>query len=372
MSPTTAEPTAVLSANFTPKSLAELDTPALMVDLSAMERNIARMAAFFKDKPAKARPHSKTHKTPQIALRQIAAGAIGVTCAKLDEAEVMLRAGVPSVLIANQVVGPFKTARAARLARLGELILSVDSAENVRELDAAAAREGQPLNVIIEVDVGMDRSGTRTPQETLELAKLIRGLPNLRFRGLMGYEGHAVMIPERDKRAEAARLANSKLVSHAEYLRANRVEVEIVSAGGSGTWEMAGSHPGITEVQMGSWVTMDAHYKKIIPEFENALTVLCTVISRPSPERAILDCGMKAITKDFELPVVKDGGAEVISLSEEHCKLKLTSRELAIGDRVELIPSHGCTTFNLHNELFVVKDNEVVDVWPVAARGGFH
>ena len=355
-----------------PKSMSDLDTPALMVDLPAMERNIARMAAFFKDKPAKARPHSKTHKTPQIALRQIAAGAIGITSAKLDEAEVMLRAGVPSVLVANQVVGPYKTARAARLARLGELILSVDSAQNARGLDAAAAHEGQPLNAIIEVDVGMDRSGTRSPEETLELAQLIRGLPNLRFRGLMGYEGHAVMIPEREKRIEAARLANSTLVSHAEYLRAHGVAVEIVSAGGTGTWDMAGTHPGVTEVQMGSWVTMDAHYKKIIPEFENALTVLGTVISRPTPERAILDCGMKAITKDFELPLVKGGGAEVISLSEEHCKLKLTGLQLSIGDRVELIPSHGCTTFNLHNEVFVVKDSEVVDVWPVAARGGFH
>lgn len=355
-----------------PRTIAEIDTPALVVDLPAMDRNIARMAAFFKDLPAKARPHAKTHKTPQIALRQIAAGAIGITCAKLDEAEAMLLAGVPSVLIANQVVGPFKTARAARLSRLAELILSVDSEANARELDSAAAREGQPINAIIEVDVGMGRSGTRTQDETLNLARLIRSLAHLRFRGLMGYEGHAVMIPERERRAEAARLANSKLVSHAEHLRANGVPVEIVSAGGTGTYDMAGTHPGITEVQMGSWVTMDANYKRLIPEFENALTVLCTVISRPTPDRAILDCGMKAITKDFALPVVKGGGAEAISLSEEHCTLKLAGLNPAIGERVELIPSHGCTTFNLHNDLFVVNQGEVVDVWPVAARGGFH
>ena len=362
----------VTPAASRPKTVAEIDTPALIVDLPSMERNIARMAEFFKDLPSKPRPHAKTHKTPQIALRQIAAGAIGITCAKLDEAEVMLRAGVPSVLIANQIVGPPKTARAARLERLGELILSLDSAGNARELDAAAGREGVSIYAIIEIDVGMGRSGTRSPEETLSLAREIISLPNLRFRGLMGYEGHAVMIPEREKRVEAAQKANSTLVAHAEYLRANGVPVEIVSAGGTGTYAMAGTHPGITEVQMGSFVTMDANYKRLIPEFENALTVLCTVISRPTPDRAILDCGMKALTKDFMLPLVKGGGAEVIGLSEEHATLKLDGLNVSIGDRVELIPGHGCTTFNLHDEVFVVQENQVTDVWPIAARGGFH
>jgi D-serine deaminase-like pyridoxal phosphate-dependent protein len=356
-----------------PRPLDEIDTPALLVDLPALDRNIGRMAAFFQGRAARLRPHAKTHKTPRIAERQMAAGAAGITCAKLDEAEVMLRAGIPSVLVANQIVGPLKTARLARLSRLGELIVAVDSLANAREIDEAAGREGVAVNVIIEVDVGMGRSGSRSVEQTLELAGLVERLPCLRFRGLMGYEGHAVFVADKDERARLAREANALLVSHADRLRDAGLAVEIVSAGGSGTYDTAGLHPGVTEVQAGSYATMDATYRRILPEFECAVTVLATVISRPAADTVVLDCGMKSITRDFTLPEVRDGdgGAEVVRLSEEHTVLRLASgRAPAVGMRVELIPGHGCTTFNLHDVIHAVRDGVVVEVWPVAARGG--
>ncbi len=355
-----------------PMHKTEIETPALIIDLDKMEANLQQMADFFASQTANLRPHFKTHKTPIIAHKQIAAGAKGITCAKLSEAEVLVHHGINDVLIANQVVDPVKIARLVDLAQHSDLIVAVDHPDNVAALSAEASGKRRPLNLIIEVDVGMTRAGTRSLDETLRLAKQITSSPGLRFRGLMGYEGHAVFTTDRTAREEATRTANQLLVEHAEMLRANGIEVEIVSAGGSGTYDLAGSYPGITEVEAGSYVFMDATYRGVGLPFECALTVLSTVVSLPSPDRAVCDAGIKAMTNEFGLPIVKDvDGIKVKGLSEEHCSLDLVnpSRPLKLGEKVEFIPSHCCTTINLHDRFYALRGDRVEAVWEIAGRG---
>lgn len=356
---------------YQPLHKSEVETPALMLDLDKLRRNIEQMAAFFRGRPANVRPHAKTHKTPQIARMQMEAGAVGVTCAKLGEAEVMVQGGLKHILIANQVVGASKARRLALLNKEAEVIAAVDSLANVKQLSEAAGSVRGEIPLIVEVDVGMGRSGSRSVAESLALARAIAGAPGLWFRGVMCYEGHAVLLDDREERQAAARKANGILVEHAEALRAAGIPVEIVSAGGTGTYNMTGTFPGITEVQAGSYATFDARYKAVVGDFENALTVLTTVVSRPAADRAILDAGMKAMTKEFGNPLPVGTGMELAKLSEEHGTLILGpgAPDLQVGDRLEVIPSHGCTTINLHDRFYVCQGDLVVDVWPVLARG---
>ncbi|MCR4401572.1 MAG: DSD1 family PLP-dependent enzyme [Firmicutes bacterium] len=350
----------------------EIDTPALVVDLDAMERNIRRMGDYFANRPAKLRPHVKTHKCSIIAHKQIDAGARGVTCAKLGEAEVMVASGIRDILIANQIVGKEKIARLASLARHASVIVAADNASNLQDLSDAALAFGSEIGVVVEVDVGMGRCGTRSVDETVSLARLSESLKGIRFRGLMGYEGHCVFIQDRQERVEKCHLANSMLVEAAEAVRRGGVDVEIVSGGGTGTYDITGDYPGITEVEAGSYVFMDARYIGVIEGFEPALTLMATVISRPTKDIAIIDAGLKAVTNEFGMPVVKGvRGAEVVKLSEEHGKIHLSedARDLKPGDKVELIPSHGCTTINLHDFYFGVRGDRLETVWSIAARG---
>jgi len=354
------------------RPVSEVETPALVIDADLLERNLRRMADFFRDKPARLRPHTKTHKSPIIARMQLDLGAIGFTCAKVGEAEVMVNAGLSSILIANQVVGTGKALRLARLATRAEVMTAVDAPVHVTELSEAATVAGATIGLVIEVDVGMSRSGTRSVSESIRLAQAIEKAPHLQLKGLMGYEGHAVFKTERAERARLAEAANSILVEHADALRGKGFSTEIISAGGTGTYDLAGVHPGITEIQAGSYATMDGRYQGVVPEFENALTLLTSVVSRPSPERAVLDCGLKSVTPEFGMPLVRDvPDAVVLGLSEEHAKVTLGpgAHPLAIGDKLHLIPAHGCTTINLHDYYYISRKGIVEAVWPVAARG---
>ncbi len=350
----------------------EIDTPALIIDLDAMERNIRRMADYFADRPAKLRPHTKTHKCPIVAHKQIAAGARGITCAKLGEAEVMASSGIKDILIANQIIGKEKIARLAALARHADVIVAVDDPANARDLSDAARVFGSEIGVVVEVDVGMGRCGTRTTGQTVSLARLLDSLEGLGFRGLMGYEGHCVFIQDRKDQVEKCHLANSMLVEAAEAVRRAGIEVEIVSGGGTGTYDITGSYPGVTEVEAGSYVFMDTRYLGVIGGFEPALTVLATVISRPGKDVVITDAGMKTVTQEFGLPALKGvQGAELVKLSEEHGQIQLTGEaaNLKPGDKVEFIPSHGCTTINLHDAYFAIRGDRLEAVWEIAARG---
>jgi len=349
----------------------DLDTPALVLDAGALEQNIAKMAAFARDAGVHLRPHAKTHKSPRIAAMQLEAGAIGITCQKLSEAEVMVDAGIDGILISNQIVGPQKIRRLVELARRADVMVAVDDPRNVAELSAAAVAGGVTLKLLVEVNVGMMRCGVMPGEPALELARLVLHSPGLDFRGLMGYEGHAVALRTAEERQATAAPSLQALVDTAELLRAHGLTVEVVSSTGTGTYNIGGGFPGITELEVGSYATMDADYRAVGMPFGFALRVLATVISTPQEGLAILDAGMKSIAPDHGMPLVLDlPNAQVLALSEEAGWLTMPGPErLVPGDKVRLVPGHGCTTINLHDRYHVVRDGLVVDTWPVAARG---
>ena len=350
----------------------DIETPALLIDIDKMERNIKTMADFFDGRPADLRPHTKTHKCPVLAHKQLRAGAIGITCAKLGEAEVMAQAGIYDILIANQIVGKSKIARLANLARHFDIMVAVESSDNAADLSSAAQAAGATLRVLIEVDVGMHRCGVKSVEEALSLAQIILSNPGLKFEGIMGYEGHMVMVPDLEDRKKGCIDSMQVLISVKEILEKSGIEVGIVSAGGTGTYNIAGTYPGITEIQGGSYIVMDAKYHSVLQDFERALTLLTTVTSRPDKETAILDAGMKAMTFEFGMPELTGlPGAGISFLSEEHGHLYLEDADPSVGDKVELIPSHCCTTINLHDRYYAVRGDRVEAVWPISGRGKF-
>lgn len=352
----------------------ELDTPALLIDLDKMESNIQTMADYFSTVNAALRPHLKTHKTPMLAHKQIAAGAIGITCAKLGEAEAVIHAGIRDVLVANQIIGRQKIARLVNLAKQSEIMVAVDNAQNVTDISAAAAAKGVTVRILIEVNTGMNRCGVEPGQPALELARHVLRSPNLQFEGLMGYEGHTVAKPNYAERKAAARQSVQLLVDTKHHLEKHGVPVSIMSGGGTGTFSITGSVPEMTEVQAGSYIFMDATYGNVEgvgEHFACALTVLATVVSRPTPERVIVDTGMKVLAKEFGIPQpVGIKGLEMAGLSEEHGKMNAdASVSLTPGDKLEILPTHCCTTVNLHDRYYGIRDGIVESVWDIAARG---
>lgn len=355
----------------------EVDTPALLLDLDRVESNILRLARAFEPRNACLRPHFKTPKCPEVARLQLEAGAIGVTCAKLGEAEVLAEAGVnTSVLIANQIVGRQKIRRLVALApRLCELIVAVDHADQVKAIDAELAGTDVSLGALIEVDLGMGRCGTDTPEETVALAKDL-GASRIAYRGIMGYEGHAVLVPDDEKREGLAREALARLDRHLDALEAAGLAPEIVSGGGTGTCDWTGTHPRVTEVQAGSYVFMDAAYRKVRTDFDCALTLQATVLRRRG-RLIINDCGSKGLSQEFGMPEGFDLPLRYVGLSEEHGHLLVDEgcedevAHLQPGARVRVLPSHGDTTINLHDRYFVFRAGELQATWPIAARGCF-
>ncbi len=350
----------------------EIDTPALLLDADILESNIKKMAGFANNEGISLRPHFKTHKCPALAHKQIEAGAIGITCAKVSEAEIAATSGIKEILIANQLVTAEKIEKLVSLNRHGNVMVAVDSIHNAKAISKAAAKRGQTINVVIERDVGLQRCGTRSLDETLKLAQAMEKLPGLQMAGLMGYEGHTVFLTPEDKRAEQCKIAMETLLKTKDALSKNGFPVDIVSAGGTGTHEITGKYHEITELQVGSYATMDWKYKESGMDFSLALSVLGTVVSTPEKDKAIIDIGMKGITTDFGLPVVKNlKGASLTSLSEEHGIIKLNGDacKLSVGDKLELYPTHGCTTINLYDSFYVIRNNYLETTWPIAARG---
>lgn len=357
---------------MTPRTINDIPTPALVLDVAAMERNIRRMADFFADGPCKLRPHFKAHKTPEIAKRQIAAGSVtGITCATVGEAEVTAEF-CDDILIANQVIGADKLSRVAAIAKRGvDMKIAVDSLEGVEQVAAAAQERGVEIGVLVDVNVGMPRCGVQPGEPAAALARRISDTSGIRLRGAMGYEGHAVGLPEREKRDPVARKAMEGLIASVEAIRGAGLPCEIVSAGGTGTYDITGRVPGVTEIQAGSYVLMDTAYAKLDIPFEHAFWVLGTVVSRPSPGLIVTDSGHKACTEDHGNPSVrKIEGASVLFLSDEHASITIPADSpLKIGDQVQLVPSHIDPTINLHDVFYVLQAGSVVDVWPISARG---
>jgi len=354
----------------TPKS--DIDTPALCLDIEMLKNNIDLMARHIQGGKVQLRPHTKTHKCPIIAKMQIDAGAIGVCCAKLGEAEVMAEAGIPGILIPNQIVSPRKITRLVNLAAWSDVCVAVDDPQNVENLDKAARAKGIVLPVIIEMDVGMNRCGVRSIESGLALARDITKRSGLFFKGIMGYEGHCVAHMPVSEREDIAKSSLAKLIEFSKALEKEGMPAGIVSGGGTGTYAITPNIEGMTEIQTGSYATMDAKYYSVgITEFERALSIVSTVISVPDDDHAVCDMGLKSATSEFGLPEVKEpAGWKLAGLSEEHGKLARDGGEkLNPGDTIEFYPSHGCTTINLHDRYFVFRDGILEAVWPVAGRG---
>lgn len=355
--------------------LSAVDTPALLVDVPAMDRNIEQMLSRFRGGSVSVRPHAKTIKSALLAERLIAAGARGVCVAKLGEAEALARRGIRDVLITTEIVGEPKLARLIELLR-GPTHISVvvDSVQACDALERALAAAGLKLEVLIDVDVGQHRTGVLPGAPALALAEHIAKLGQLLLVGLQGYEGHLQQLTDARERDARCRAALTLLTETAVALRRAGHRVDRVTTGGTGTAATCAAHPGITEVQPGSFIFMDTSYRKIVgAEYECALTVLATVISRPRPGEAVVDAGLKSLSTDmgFAEPT-RRSGLSYRPAGDEHGILSWAPDqhgELALGERVELIPSHIDTTVNLHDEYVAHRDGRVEALWPIDARG---
>jgi 3-hydroxy-D-aspartate aldolase len=346
----------------------ELRTPVALLDVDALDRNIATMAARTSGRPA-LRPHAKTHKSAEIALRQLEAGAVGVTVATPGECLALAQAGVGELLLANEVFDPLRLDVVIEAASLVPVIVAVDDAGAAAALARRAGERGASVGVLIEVDVGMHRGGTRSVAETVRLVHAVTEQPALVLRGVMGYEGHAVLERDFARRTAMCATAMDLLAEHVRAIEDLGVAVGIVSAGGTNTSMITNGHPVVTELQAGTYALMDTAYAPFAPEFEPALTVLGSVSSTHG-SRAIVDCGTKVIgVTDLAPPEVRGLDATVAELHEEHALLDLGEQRLQLGDRVEFVVGYCGGTVNMHDYYVVVKDGVVQDVWPVVARG---
>jgi len=352
----------------------DCDTPALIVDLDIMERNSRRMVAFTKECGVDLRPHVKTHKVPEIAKIQLEHGAHGVCLQKVSEAEVFADHGINDIFITNEIVGRTKTDRVARLADRIRLAVAVDNLDNIEELSRACSEVGSELSVFVDVDVGLDRCGIN-PLDAGKYADKVSKQKNLVFKGLMGYDGH---VGKGKTKAEREQLSNDsmELITTAKKeIKKLGLSVEVTSVGGSvSTWFDA-KNPEVTEVQPGMYMfnAINLVEAEVATWDDCALTVLATVMSKPTENRAIIDAGSKAFHFDHcSYPhVVGHEGAEIYAFSEEHGNVRLNgmARNIRVGDKIEAIPHHCCTCINQHDEMIGVRRGHVEKVWKIAARG---
>lgn len=354
-------------------NLDAVDTPCLCIDLDAFEANVVRMVALCRAQGIGWRPHSKGFKSVAVGKRLIEAGAIGLTCAKLGEAEVFGAAGIKDLLIANLVVGPGKVERLVKLRRIADPIVCFDHLDQAKPISEAMQQAGLKVRCLIDLEIGMHRSGV-APSEAVAFAKRLAELPGLELAGVMGYEGHLLLLADPAEKAAKIHAALDSLVATAESLKSAGLPCPIISCGGTGSLPLCAEHSGVTEVQAGGVMFMDRFYRERchVGEFRNALFLISTVVSRPAPERAIIDAGRKTMNMELALPYVP--GREDIrvkNLSAEHGILDLdpSAYELRIGDRLRFIPGYVDLTVVLHNEFLAVRGNRVEAVWPLEARG---
>lgn len=355
-----------------------IDTPSLVVDETILRQNIAEMASLAKSMGVALRPHIKTHKTPEIARLQMAAGAIGITCAKLGEAEVMADGGIEDILIAYPTVGDMKIKRLLALMERARMILAVDSREAAMALSEAMTRNERVLDVYVEVNTGQDRSGSLFGDDTVALAVEIARLSGLRLTGIMSHEGQA-NTQGPDLIESVAVEAGHRLVATAEKIRALGIELPVVSVGSTPAAAYTPTVSGITEMRPGTYVFKDttAFRYGIYGPDRCAARFYATVASHPGSDRYIVDAGSKtlALDKSYGHPghgyIVGHPTAIIDRLSEEHGVVIVPEGDpgFAIGETVEIIPNHVCPTVNLMDEIVIVRDGRVIDRWKIAARG---
>ena len=342
----------------------EIRTPALLVDLEAMESNLHRMADFFRDKPAKLRPHFKNHKAPMLAWKQLEAGAIGITCATMREAEILVQHGVRSILVANEIATQEKIQWLADLSHHADVMVAVDDERVVSDMACVARTKHAQLSVLVDINVGLNRCGVPPGEPACALAKSVVE-KGLRLRGIMGYEGHLQALQPGEERDRLVHLVGKSLIDSKELIEAAGIPVEIVSTAGTGTHNVAGAYPGVTEIQAGSYLLMDTMYVNRGSTFQRSLTVLATVISRPEPGRAVIDCGIKELSAERGLSTVKGlEGIALKALHAEHGLLELrdSAARVRVGQKIELWVHYSDATVNLHGQMYGVRNGEVEEV----------
>nr|WP_246232577.1 alanine racemase [Nakamurella aerolata] len=351
----------------------ELPTPAPLVDLDVFDANARVIADRLTQHGMSWRPHSKAHKSPQLAKRQLALGAVGITCAKLGEAEVMTGAGIDNILVANMLATADKWRRAAEVQRTATVAFCVDDERHVRMASHAAVAAGTDIGLFIEVDIGMHRVGVRGPDAAVRLAELIAAAPGVRLAGMMGYEGHLPAVWPAAEKTIKVQAAVRKLTGAADRVRAAGHQVPIVSSGGTATYQSAFGVEGLTESQSGGGCLMDRFYLETCHvELPVALTLAATVVSAAEPGVAITDAGFKALgSLGSMLPplVAAPSGVTVSGLSAEHGLLAAGPADLRVGDRVTLIPGYSDAMIFLHDKLYGHRGGVVTEVIDVAARG---
>lgn len=351
----------------------DLDTPFLWVDLDILEQNIAYLGRYFQAAGVNWRPHTKGIKVPAIAHQAIAAGAIGVTCAKLGEAEIMAAAGIKDILIANQIIGPQKIRRLVNIQGQAAVKVAIDNPTNVKEMGAAAAARGVEIGVLVDVDTGMQRSGVAPGQAAVALSRLVHDTPGLRYLGLMAWEGHAVGLEDPEIKRETIEKAIGLLKETADQCRVADLPIEIVSGGGSGTYTISTHLPCLTEIQAGGVIFSDVSYRQWGVETTPCLFIRSTISSHPRPERLIFDAGFKTLPawsgrtpEPIGLP-----NAGPIRTSAEHGTITLSqpNPNITVGDAFDFIPGYTDMTLFLHDQLYGVRDGVVEVVWDIQGRG---
>ena len=359
----------------------EIQTPCLILDLDALERNIAKMGKFAKDMGVRHRVHGKMHKSVDVAKLQIElGGACGVCCQKVSEAEVVARGGIKDVMVSNQVRDPAKIDRLARIPKLGaRAICCVDDVTNVADLSAAAVRHGTTIECLVEIDCGAGRCGVTTTPAVIEIAKAIDAAPGLKFAGLQAYQGAMQHMDNYDDRKAKIEIAVAQVRDAVEGLKAEGLECDIVGGGGTGSYYFEGNAGVYNELQCGSYAFMDADYGRILDkdgkridqgEWENALFILTSVMSHAKADKAIVDAGLKAQSVDSGLPVIfgRDD-VKYVKCSDEHGVVADPEGVLKVNDKLRLVPGHCDPTCNVHDWYVGVRGGKVETLWPVSARG---
>jgi 3-hydroxy-D-aspartate aldolase len=360
---------------------ADIQTPCLVLDLDALERNIVKMGDHAKKMGVRHRVHGKMHKSVDVAkLQEKLGGSVGVCCQKVSEAEVFARGGIADVLVSNQVRDPAKIDRLARLPKLGaRTICCVDDLANIADLSEAAIRHGTQIGCLVEIDCGAGRCGVTTTPEVVALAKAIHAAPGLKFSGIQAYQGAMQHMDNYDDRKAKIDIAVAMVKDAVDTLAAEGLECDIVGGGGTGSYYFEGNSGVYNELQCGSYAFMDADYGRILDrdgkridetEFENALFILTSVMSHAKAEKAICDAGLKAQSVDSGLPVVF-GRSDVtyVKCSDEHGVIADPDGVLKVNDKLRLVPGHCDPTCNVHDWYVGVRNGKVESLWPVSARG---
>ncbi len=360
---------------------ADIQTPCLIVDLDAFERNVARMRDFCTQMGVRHRVHGKMHKSADVAKYQIEHGnAVGVCCQKVSEAEAFARAGIKDVLVSNQVRDPAKIDRLARLPKLGaRAIVCCDDVTNVADLSAAATRHGTTIEVLVEIDCGAGRCGVTTTPAVVEIAKAVDAAPGLKFSGIQAYQGAMQHMEKYEDRKAKIDIAVAMVRDAVDALKAEGLDCDIVGGGGTGSYYFEGNSGVYNELQCGSYAFMDADYGRILDkdgnridqgEWDNALFILTSVMSHAKPNKAICDAGLKAQSVDSGLPVIF-GRTDVkyVKCSDEHGVIEDLEGVLKINEKLRLVPGHCDPTCNVHDWYVGVRGGKVETLWPITARG---